>query len=150
MSVETNIQITANIPLTDLFLGIAEGFLSFYKDPKFLACIVIAFMSAQLAHVLMRGYLPDTRDLTKALVIWTVHILMGAILAHNLLSYLPDVKFYRWFTGINSILLFYLLLWISTKWFKWPSVAQWLTLRKAKINSEGEVSFGSTIKFLKK
>ena len=62
-----------------------------------------------------------------------------------------DETRYGLICGINSIALYFGLMWLATKWFKWPKVAMFLSLRDANINNKsGEVDFGKTIQFIRK
>jgi hypothetical protein len=149
------VQITAKVDLSDWFVNLGTDYLSlFQQEPKIIFCIVFAFMAAQLVHVILRGYWPTMRRLTQAIIIWTVHILAGAISAHNFLGHMGDVEFYKWFTGTNSILLFYVLF-AAGRYLKLPWLVQFLSLRISKVvidknTGKPVIEMGETVRFLKK
>lgn len=149
--VQTAITVDVNIDLSDQVIELLSGFLTLYKEPKFLACIILAFLAAQFVHVVLRASIPNMRRVWVAIGVWTAHVTVGAVLAHQLLQHMTDMEFYKYFTGANSIVLYYGLVWISTKWFKWPAVARWLSLRDTKVtvvDSKPQIQFGDTITFI--
>ena len=149
MNSSVDIQVTADVSLDESLNHIAGNFLTLYEDKWFLAAILIAFFAGQVTHAILRGYCPQVRDLTKALFIWTAQLLVGYIAAIELVESADEIKL-AYLTGINSIIIYYLLLWVSTRWFKFPRFAKFLTLRDTKVNDEGEIDFGATIQFLRK
>ena len=54
-----------------------------------------------------RSSLPAWRRITIALWLVAAHVIAGAIFAHLLLQHMPDVEFYKYFTGVNSIALYW-------------------------------------------
>lgn len=147
-TITTNVNVDADFSAAVTEIGL--NYIQLYSEPKFLGCILFAFLAAQLVNVLVRGYFPNTRNITRALAAWSTHLVVGGFFAHKFLSHLPDNEFFLYFTGVNSFMLYYILIWVSTKWFKWPQVASWLTLRKAEINESGNIEFGETVQFLAK
>ena len=131
------------------FWDILSNFLALYKEPWFLFAVIITFFVGQFVHVVLRAYLNQIRDVTKALIIWWSQIIVGYSAAFKMLD-VPHVEQYAWITGLNSIALYFGLMWLSTKWFKWPRVATFLKLRNSKISESGEIDFGATIKLIAK
>jgi hypothetical protein len=153
MTEQVVVSATIDIDLSNQVTELLSGYLVLYKEPKFAACIILAFAAAHLAHVILRAYAPDWRRVTIALWLVTVHMAVGAALAHNFLRHMPDVEFYKYFTGLNSIVLYWVLIWLTTRMLKLPLIARWLSLRETKIklvDNKPIIEFGETIKFLKK
>lgn len=147
-SVDISLGVDAQVPVSDMLTGIAHSFLGLYMDPWFVCTIIFTFFVGQFVHVIMRAYFQPWRDVTKAIYIWSAQIVVGYIAAQEFVDAVAVDKF-AWIAGINSIAMYYLLLWITTRWFKWPHAAQWLTLRKAKISDSGEIEFGATVRFIR-
>jgi hypothetical protein len=156
MSTEIQTTVTVDVDAGDWLMSLGNDYLSlFQQEPKIIFCIVFAFMAAQLVHVILRGYFPRMRRLTQALFISAAHIIVGAIVAHNFLQHLgSDVDFYKWFTGVNSIMAFHLLM-MTGKYFKLPWLVQALSLRMSKVvidknTGKAIVEMGETVRFLRK
>ena len=152
--IQTTVSVDVDVSLTDWLMNLGNEYMSlFQQEPKIIFCIMFAFLAAQLAHVILRGYFPKMRRLTQALAISAVHLVVGAAAAHNFLSHLGDVEFYKWFTGVNSILAFHLLM-MAGKYFKLAWLVQALSLRTTKViigtNGKPVIDMGETVRFLKK
>ena len=153
--VQATINVNTEMPALDWLTGLGYDYLSLFKqEPKILFCIVFAFLAAQLTHVILRGYFPEMRRLTQGLIISASHIVVGATVAHYFLNHLGDVEFYKWFTGVNSILAYHALM-LTGKWLKQPWLVQLLSLRISKVvidKNTGKpiVEMGETVKFLRK
>lgn len=145
-------SIIANVDLSESFTQIAFNYLDLYKDPKILFCVVLAFVAAQFVHVILRAYAPSWRRVTVFVYCCLTHLVVGALSAWRIMSAHPDIEFFFYFIGINSLVLYYVLLWLSTSWFKMPKLAKFLTLRQTKVvvdeKGQVEIEFGETVKFL--
>ncbi len=148
-NIETEIQIAADLDATDLVMNIATNFASLYERPWFIAAIAVAFFAGQFTHALLRAHVPSMRNFNKATIFWLVQLGIGYVATFKLMGHVAEVEKYAWITGINSIALYYILLWVSTRWFKMPRLAKFLTLRETKLNEQGEVDFGATIKLIR-
>jgi hypothetical protein len=151
--VTTSVTVGIDVDLTHMINELLSGYMVLYKDPKFFGCIIIAFAAAYVVHIVLRAYCHNMRKVTMMLCIFTVHMGVGALAAHRFMSHVPDVEFYKYFTGINSIILYGALVWATTRLFKFPMIARWLTLRETKVklvDNKTTIEFGDTITFLKK
>jgi len=143
-----DINVSADVSFSEILTEIGQNFLPLYTDKWFLAAILVAFFAGQVAHAILRGYWPGMRDLSKAMYIWGIQLVVGYFAAIELMDS-PDEAKLAALCGINSIAAYYLLLWTSTRWLKWPRFAQFLSLRKTQVNDKGEIEFGETIQFLR-
>ena len=149
VSTSIDVQVTGTANISDLLLNILTSFASLYNSQWFMAAIIVAFFCGQLTHAVLRSFIPKMPDFNKALLIWGVQLVVGYFATYKLLDGDADVEKYAWITGINSIAIYYLLLWVSVRWFKMPRFAKFLTLRETTVNEQGEIDFGKTIQFIR-
>jgi hypothetical protein len=152
-TVTTSVTVGIDIDLTHQITELLSGYLVLYKEPKFAASILMAFAAAHLVHFLLRAYCSQWRRVTIMVWILTAHMAVGAACAYLFLHHTLDRGFYAVFTGLNSIALYWVLLWCSTRLFKLPVIARWLSLRETKVklvDNKPTIEFGETIRFLKK
>ena len=148
-TVNTDVQITADVDLTESVNAIAGNFLTLYQDKWFLVSIIIAFFAAQIVHVIMRTYFVDMMNGGKLLIICAAHLFVGYIATYQMVT-TEHVAKLAWFAGVNSFVAYHLALWVAVKWFPMPRLARFLSLREAKVNESGEVDLGDTIYSLRK